>query len=559
MRRNLILAILGTACAFALRWPAITDTKNAHFLQIKIAEIDKHHPAIAFSIPAGRTQYDLLPALGRAIPYRAYSNNERVLRASADGNVLTLTGVAPGRAGLRIEAAGLTRYVGVQVVGSRANGKGFPNYTPVGFASEDTAEHLQYWKSFSPADKRYTDIRYLYLNGGPHEGWQTWGDREGSRVVHFIRNSRMLGMIPFFVWYNLPEKHEDQRVALTHLRSLSYMRSYFRSLDLALRLIRRESEGDLVGMVLEPDFLGYLAQHGGSPGAWPAATRAVYQEGLLSRSRDPHFPDTVRGFVECMNYLISKRTPNVQFGWHVNHWASPAGGWTTPIRPRGVLHNTREHGIEAGRGQISREASAIAAFYTRAGALTHGARFLALDKYGLDAAAAEPHAARSPATSTWFWNSDIWGNYLTFVKALHQRTGLPVLLWQLPAGHINGSLQETANTGETDLPNTPGSFEDSAAPYFFGDTFRASGARREWFATNSTRDGGVSLQGEQIEWQSHMRQAAESGVLAVLFGPGVPGATTAIGANPGDNSWLMTKVQRYLDDASSPETVARLR
>ncbi len=55
------------------------------------------------------------------------------------------------------------------------------------------------------------DARYIYLNGGPKAiagGWRSWTDKDGFRATSFVRESLKLGMIPFFVWYNIPDGGE---------------------------------------------------------------------------------------------------------------------------------------------------------------------------------------------------------------------------------------------------------------------------------------------------------------------------------------------------------------
>lgn len=57
------------------------------------------------------------------------------------------------------------------------------------------------------------DIRYIYLNGGPLTDWHTWSNEPGGRALNYIRNRRQPGMIPFFVFYNIPAETEGYDVA----------------------------------------------------------------------------------------------------------------------------------------------------------------------------------------------------------------------------------------------------------------------------------------------------------------------------------------------------------
>ena len=143
--------------------------------------------------------------------------------------------------------------------------------------------------------------------------------------------------------------------------------------------------------------------------------------------------------------------------------------------------------------------------------LSYGAKFVSMDKYGLDAGA-ENGAAADPAHSTWFWNADHWNNYLLFSKTLHEATNLPVTLWQLPVGHINGSTSSNPYTGGTfaDQANTSQHYEDSAPSFFFGDSFNLSGSRLAYFSTNAGNDPKVTVSGNTVTWGSHMAEAAAS-------------------------------------------------
>lgn len=82
---------------------------------------------------------------------------------------------------------------------------------------------------------------------------------------------------------------------------------------------------------------------------------------------DPAFPDTVQGLVKAVNYTIPKYTPQVYFGWQFNLWASPAGGWTTQVPGRGIMHKTESVGITTGRALIREEATALSNYYVNAG------------------------------------------------------------------------------------------------------------------------------------------------------------------------------------------------
>ena len=182
-----------------------------------------------------------------------------------------------------------------------------------------------------------------------------------------------MGLVPFFVFYNIPDDNEGYITNLEHIQSEAYLAAYYENLTLALAIAHEEGGEDPVGFVLEPDFLGYLAQNAqASATEIMAQTHVAYDTGVLVAGIDPSFPDTVRGLVESINYIIQRDAPNAFFGWQMNLWASPAGGFTTPIPGRGLIHLTDTLGIDEGRIRIAREADAITAYYLDAGVASHG-------------------------------------------------------------------------------------------------------------------------------------------------------------------------------------------
>ena len=514
--------------------------------------VDSAGEALQITIPLGVSSFSLSLSKGGATSFEVASNHPSVVGVQINNGALQLNGLGAGRAGLRIREnnSGALRFVGVRVRSANGALPGWPNRVGLGSVSEDSDDHLNFWHDFgSGATNRFVDARYIYLNGGPYYGWSTWNGTPGGRAINYIRHSKKIGMIPIFVWYNIPDGGESYTTDLEHIQSVAYMRDYYKLLQLFMGVIKDEAPDEPVGIILEPDFLGYMAQNAGKPASQiPALTSAAYEVGLLKAGVDPQFPNTIQGLVKSINYIIARDAPNAKFGWQMNLWASPAGGWTTPVPGTGVMHITDSKGIAQGRPLIYNEARAITQYYLDAGVNSYGADFLSIDKYGLDAAAVEASAAQNPAGSTWFWNSDHWNNYLTFVRAMHETSALPIVLWQLPVGHINRS--QTANPYDggklfPELQNANRQGEDSAPTFFFGDEFVTTGRRYDFFSTNQSNDAGLHLSAGAITWGEHMNAAAEVGVEMALFGAGVGASTTNVGVSATDSLWWITKAQKY--------------
>jgi hypothetical protein len=520
--------------------------------KIRITGVDTPQQASQLTVNLGANPFSL-NLFGVANPnFSVSTNNRSVVSFQVNGSTINVQGLASGRASLRIEETSTSevRYVGVRVRTASGGLPGLPNYVSVGSVSEDSAADLGFWRSFSNTlTNKRMDIRYIYINGGPVNGWRTWTSVDGFRAVSFVRESKKLGMIPFFVYYNIPDGGESYQTDKKHIESGAYMQAYFRDLKFFLDLVRTEGGDEMVGIVLEPDFLGYMMQNSNGRTPTPAdrllaITSAAYDSGVLSRTTDPAFPNTIRGLVQAINYTIRKYAPSAYFGWQFNLWASP--GVTINVPSNGLMHLTDTMGISNGRNAIRQEAQQIARYYLNAGIATNGANFVSIDKYGLDAAATgNPN---DPASATWFWNADHWSNYLLFCQVLRQESLLPVILWQIPVGRINASQSANPYSGGTfpALDNSVTHYEDSAPTFFLGDTFRPGGAARlNHFRTNQGADPKITSSGDTVTWGSHMQEARDNGVISVLFGAGVGASTDGVGSPPTDNFWWITQVQRY--------------
>ena len=510
-------------------------------------------PVDQITLPQGASQVAMTAMPGSAGPFTASASNPQLmtLALAPGGTALQISSrlTAGGRGSVRITdgPSGKSRYLGIRIRNTAGAAPGVPPYVSVGVCSEDTAGDLGMFQGWGlGVENRRADNRYIYLNGGPVSGWWTWTANPGDRVRGYLHHSLQLGLIPTFVWYNIPDASAGYSVDLQHVQDASYMQAYFALLAKTLAIFNAEAPAETIMLVLEPDFLGFLMQQSGLPASGISAqvSGPARAAGLL-KTGDPVFPDTVQGLVKAINYFIHRQCPQVKFGWQINVWASP-----DPVPGGSLMKTTDAQGWSAGRAFIQSQAAKVAAYYAAAG-ITSYASFISFDKYGFDAGGADGDPA-DPARGDWFWNSDHWNNYLLYVKTLHARTGLPAALWQLPVGRINASQAADPYTGGLfpALGNTVNSYEDSSATWFFGDRFiPGSSLRQAYFASNRAQDPGLVQSGGTLIWPAHFAAAGAAGVFNVMFGDGVPQSTRARpdgGAAPTDGWWLMTALQRYL-------------
>jgi hypothetical protein len=530
--------------------PSTTTVGNASL--IGIPQWDVGHQALQQTMAAGTQVVDLTLAGGASTTYTVASNNPAVATASVSGSKLTVKALAPGRAGLRIvDASGDGRWIGIRVRKADGSVPGLPPYVALGSVSDDTTTALATWQQFGAgAQNTRADLRYIYLNGGAsvpgNNNWCTWTTVPCFRETSYIRESKKLGMTPVFVFYNIPDGGESYSTDLAHIQDPAYMAAYFKDWANVISIANAEAGDDLVGYVIEPDFIGYLMQNSGlQPSQITARVDQAYASGVLSTAAgDPQFPNTVAGLVQAVNYLLQTRSRNAWYGWQINLWADPASGASS----NGLMHITdpQEKGWTAGRPLIAASAQRVAGYYGAAGITNYGAGFISFDKYGYDGGA--------PGNSKWLFNADHWNNYLYYVQTLHGAMKKDVALWQLPVGHVNGS---TGTNPYTNAPfarlddHTSRHYEDSAPTYFLGDTFTAidSVFLPDYYQTNIAADPKVTVNGTKIKWGSHLAEAKKAGVVALMFGAGVGDSTDSVGLGGmplTDDHWWLVKANHYL-------------
>lgn len=516
---------------------------------IVLSGIDNEKSEYQFTINQGNNNIKLYNKSNVNSTFTVSTNNKTVIDAKIiNGNNLVINGLESGRSSLKItdENTGEVRYVGIRVREKNGQLPGIPKYVSLGQVSEDSKNDLDFWKDFSDDDKnKRVDIRYIYLNDGPINGWRKSTTEDGGRAKKYISESLKLGMIPYFVYYNIPDTAEDYNIDLRHINDREYMSAYYEDLIFFLDIVREYAGDELVGIVLEPDFLGYMMQQSGKrPNEITAiGVESAYESGVLIKGVDPEFPNTVTGLCESINYIINKSNLNITFGWQFNTWGYAKQG----VPGQGLMHATEYMGYTEGREFIKNAAIETAKYYMEAGILSYGADFISIDKYGLDGAY-QAGAAQDPEKSNWLWNADLWNNYLYYTKSLHETTNKPVTLWQLPVGHLNQSQEQNPYGGGLfpELPNVSGKYEDSAPTFFFGDTFKPGlGNRFNYFKRNESNDSKIKVNGDLVTYESHIEEAKQSGVTTLLFGAGVGMSTDCVGSPPADNYWWITKAQRY--------------
>ena len=546
-------------------------------------------------VPLGETSFVVSGASDAA------SQRTNIVEVRIDGGNLILTGKQPGFASIKFTVGGTIYSRGVAVKNQDGSMPGLPAYVALGSRSlMGWAEHTDenwYRDGGGGLSNRWTDIVDIYMNAGP----DTWVDNwpgNGAYLDNFLRGCKRQGRIPCIVFYCIPPAWtiDSEVVAMQSVNDPAYMQLYFqRSIRTLIARIKAitEADGWPVLLVMEPDFIGYMAQKVIGPQKLdPDTNRVTYQavsytfrvdqaytntattDAPLLSPADGVFHNSLSGLVTSLNYILHRDLPaNVKFGWKYNIWASPdtIQGFSGAINYPGSA-------AWGGSGNICRwtdaanndmtvfgnitnklvtEVRGIADFYKRCGVLTNGSSFIVMDRYGQDGGS---HAVTDPASYTYFWNADHWNNYLLFAKTLREETSFPIVLWQIPMGHINTSTRVNPVTSQAYVPlaNTNGCFEDSAQTFFLGDEFRpgdyptkgGGAVRLAYFRQNLWGDPMIGSTGDILTWRSHIPRLAEIGVVALLCAPGVGVDHSTYGAiysggGPYDDSWWITQAQQY--------------
>lgn len=497
------------------------------------------------------------------------------------------------------------RYLGVIVKDSAGRVPAKPDWLAVGAVNTNDPDAQNFFRGTTAGDPtgfKAFDTQYIYLNDGPlmrpaapvtpqsklepnSKAWRTAsGGIDGKKLVQSLREAAKFGAVPQIVYYNIMTPDESAAIALANLQNRDFLVEYFKDLRFTIDTIRRFASGSTVSLILEPDLLAYMMQSArvvetGKPSFYrdpstiPAMTEAAYTAGLLP---DPgpgkRLPNTLPGFVEAINRgvrFLSSRTVNgvtqavnLEYGWKFNLWAfdTDLGGNIAKVTDANVL------GRDKGLALIMKAAQTTADWYRKAGILTGDAgrtmNFIALDKYGTDGGATGPDykvtapGYTDPAKAPYLWNADHWNNYLLFAKTIHESLGkLPVRLWQIPVGHVNGSAYNVGGQPVPDLPNVDKAWEDSATSFFFGDVFTGASAGRDpaasklFFSAKDDPNSRVSTDAQgRVVWDSHMQVARDSGVESIMFGPGLANSTQGGGYQGAarDGYFWAAKVAEYL-------------
>lgn len=246
----------------------------------------------------------------------------------------------------------------------------------------------------------------------------------------------------------------------------------------------------------------------------------------------PTFVNSFKGWIQATNWAIKYFGPDVTFGWQENVWAVDSANWIHQLNTSQAIQSNISDPIVS----LWKDMEVYNGKYKP--------DFLVFDRYEMDDSAAY-------GVGYWY-NARDWNNYLTFVQQISSGLGnQPVMLWQIPGGHIQTQAEVVANPSYQRASTAPGYFfgqsELSADLSNMADYLKQISLNSSYYNCTGT---GCQMTNymtmNNYNWSKdngNLKLAANANVFAILWGGG---QTQSVGTFPiNDNGWLANKIKTY--------------
>ena len=246
----------------------------------------------------------------------------------------------------------------------------------------------------------------------------------------------------------------------------------------------------------------------------------------------PSFANSFKGWIQATNWAIKYFGPDVTFGWQENVWAVDSANWIHQLNTNQAIQSNISDPIVS----LWKDMEVYNGKYKP--------DFLVFDRYEMDDTAAYG--------SGYWYNARDWNNYLTFVQQVSSGLGnQPVMLWQIPGGHIQTQAEVVANPSYQRASTAPG--------YFFGQAELNSDLSNmaDYLKQITLNNSYYNCSGSACQLTNYMTMngynwskdngnlnvAANANVFSILWGGG---QTQSVGTFPiNDNGWLANKITNY--------------
>ena len=291
------------------------------------------------------------------------------------------------------------------------------------------------------------------------------------------------------------------------------------------------------GYVINPGFLGGCQAHKLGPDyempvVEPLKTALEHWD--VSAIVPPSITDTLRGYVNGVNWLIHTVAPNVTFGWQVDLWGSGSSNWVYPPKQGSTDTDPADRARET-------------ADYIRSlGLYTTGSEyppnFLAVERFEAD-----DFTTRSYSNGYCYGPAE-WNRFYGFCGNLSIDLQVPIMPFQIPASRIPHSTEQVSDLEEEHW--------GTGGTYLFGDEGIGSSVGNinptvldinldKKPARGAKTAGEVFKRGEPWDLSApKYRELPLQGIFTVLLGGG---ATTGIVNTIGrTGEWTQKKVYEYM-------------
>ncbi|MBN9391572.1 MAG: hypothetical protein J0I20_26300 [Chloroflexi bacterium] len=343
------------------------------------------------------------------------------------------------------------------------------------------------------------DLRYTYLSGGVNrgQGWTTWqwnAVAPGQYALDFLNSSakpgnNLPGYIPVLTYYQLLQSGpaaggSEGDKDFNNLNNADTMGCYFREFRL---LMEKANAAGVTAIVhVEPDLWGFMERRNEDPAQISAKVKSSNGSGSLkcdpALSGQPNelsdlpalpdlsgYDDTVAGFAQALVGIRNAYAPKVLLAYHVSPWATQAyGDLGTSKSPTFNVAGTAQ---KIANFYNQTKANFDLLFYDIA---DRDAAFKAI-QYG-------DNSGWLDAGNNTFPNFNRFHQFISYMTGYTNRRGM---LWQVPLGN---TIYRTMN-------NTDYHYQDNKVQYYLNDN------------------------------SQHIQDAANSGLIGILFGAGADKVT----------------------------------
>ena len=402
----------------------------------------------------------------------------------------------------------ITRYEAVKL-GSVSDGSVNPDYT------------TRFWEDFDCINKR-ADMLYLQCKSS---------DVCTRKISYFLKNTLRLGQEACLIYNN--------NLTLQDLNDPCFMKNYFSSFIALLDIVKANITKTKIIILLESGIFNIINQENPLCIKVDLSLVDFCRFELLKEIRTHN---NFKSFIRTLNRVLFLYCPIAKFG-HV-----------FSIEGSGIFMNiTRSQGLGPGLKSLKRAAIRISNFYKDCGVLDFGPTYIAFNKHILDGGLIR--GVDKLMDNNYFFNNDLWLNYLYFIRIFGDNLNLKKIIYQIPAGYLNRSLDISPYTRKRypELPDQIQSAEDSSIVFFLGGVYTRQDAG--YFKENTWNDRRLNIKEDcggsyTVAARNHIKLCRQQGIEYLLFGPGCDKSTTPVfmaqsgGVNT-DNYFMVSKFMNY--------------